>query len=62
MAMPDLQWYHENLNLIKEVYDTVRFSIVSLKQEMRKSLSQKTANENKQFEETKILISISYSK
>ena len=41
MAMPDLQWYHENLNLIKEVYDTVRFSIVSLKQEMRKSLSQK---------------------
>ena len=31
----------KNLNLIKDVYDTVRFSITSLKQEMLKSLSQK---------------------
>ena len=64
MEMPDLQRYNLNLNLIKNVEDTVvfmslkvSFSIVSYKQEMR---MRESANENKQFTETKTLISYSY--
>ena len=52
MAMPDLQLYHRNLNLIKNVEDTVvfltrkvfisvSFAIALYKQEMRKSLSKR---------------------
>ena len=57
MAMPDLQWYPRNHNLIKNVEDIVVFltrkvfnsdnlAIASCKKEMCKSLSQKTANAN----------------
>ena len=58
MVMPDLQRYIYNRNQIKKdnvifltqkVFTFVTFSIDFYIQEMRKSLSQRTANKKKQF-------------
>ena len=70
-AIPELQQYPWNLNLIKNVEDTIvfltrkvftseSFSIAFYKQEMRGHFRRETANENDDFKETKTLISNSH--
>ena len=64
--MPDLQWYPWNLNLIKNVEDTVVFLCLILIVSPLFLISKKwdfcreTVNENKQFKITKLWISNSY--
>ena len=70
-AIPELQQYPWNLNLIKNVEDTIvflirkvfiyeSFSMAFYKQEMRGHFRRETANENDHFKETKTLISNSH--
>ena len=70
-AIPELQQYPWNLNLIKNVEDTIvfltrkvftseSFSIAFYKQEMRGHFRRETANEKDDFKETKTLISNSH--
>ena len=65
--MSDLQWYPRNLNLIKNVKNTVVFLInyfceflLLMNKKSSSNFNRETIKENEQLKETKTLISNSY--
>ena len=55
MAMPDLHWYPRNLNLTFFIYESSNCILKTRNGQV--TFAGETANENKQFKETKILTS-----